>query len=382
MSSLVIALSVALAQAPASPPEAAPVAASTEAAPAKPDAAPEAPKVTHWYDKFAVDGFARVSLGFTFPLRQNELIGSNGGFRIAAFRGGLAYTPVERLLIYTSVELAAPLIDPNDPLNGKRIVDLRDAFIQYELHDALVVKAGQFRAPYDAEMITYDQQIPFIDRSILAIGVNPPEGYVRPPLAPDRQVGLQLSSKRLGRSFGFSYAVGAFNGGGLNALLNSNNVLSPVARVELDYDRKITLGLNASYAVITQGPLTARLNTDQLSYGVDLQARLWRLDVMAVFLARNSTFNFAGLKGEVALGAMGQVHYLSVRTGLEAAVRVAWYDPSSVMPDDQVTEIAAMVGWRPFELPFRVLLQYTHREEEQKVSIPNDSVDLMIHAVW
>lgn len=377
MSSLVIALSVALAQAPAATPEAS-AAAPTEAAPA----APEPAKVTHWYDKFAVDGFARVSVGYTFPLRTDELIGSNGGFRIAAFRVGLGYTPVERLTIYTSVELAAPLIDPNDPLNGRRIVDLRDAFIQYELHDALVVKAGQFRAPYDAEMLTYDAQIPFIDRSVLAVGLTPPEGYVRAPLAPDRQVGLQVGSKRLGSGFGFRYAAGVFNGGGLNALLNSNNVLSPVARVELDYGQKVTLGLNASYAVLTQGPLTARLNTTQLSYGADLVARLWKLDLMAVFLARNSTFSFVGLKGEVALGAMGQVHYLSAKTGLEAAVRVAWYDPSSVMLDDQVVEVAAMVGWRPFELPFRVLLQYTHREEEQKVSIPNDSVDLMIHATW
>lgn len=379
MSSLVIALSVALAQAPAAAPAAPPAAVSTEPAPAPAPA--EAAKVTHWYDKFSVDGFARVSLGYTFPLRTDELIGSNGGFRVAELRLGLGINPVERLTIYTSVELAAPLIDPNDPLAGRRIIDLRDAFIEYALHDAFVVKTGQFRAPYDAELLMLDQQIPFISRSVLANGLNPPEGYVRAPLVPDRQVGLQVGSKRLGSRFGFRYAAGVFNGGGLNALVNSNNVLSPVARVEVDFAEKVTLGLNASYAVLTQGPRTARLNTNQLSYGADLTAKIWRLEVMAVLLARRSSYSWAGLPDDSAFGALGQVHYVS-KLGLEAAVRVAWYEPSTAMLDDQVTEIAAMVGWRPFEMPFRILLQYTHRAEEARVSIPNDSVDLMIHAVW
>ena len=59
--------------------------------------------------------------------------------------------------------------------------------------------------------------------------------------------------------------------------------------------------------------------------------------------------------------------------GLSAAYRGHGYGRESV---------AAMVGWRPFKLPFRVLVQYTHRNEEAGASYANDSVDAMLHAVW
>jgi hypothetical protein len=60
----------------------------------------------------------------------------------------------------------------------------------------------------------------------------------------------------------------------------------------------------------------------------------------------------------------------------------AFLDPSSVRSDDNVTELALMVGIRPAKLPFRVLLPYTHREEPRSGAVANDSFDLMWHAVW
>jgi hypothetical protein len=381
--SLVFALSFALAQAPATENPAAPPAEPAKTEPVKSEPAPTAAApVTHWYDKFAIDGFARLGVFYTFPFSNDELVGSHGGFRMADVRFGLEYKPIDKFSVYSSLSLSAPLVDPNDPLAGRNIVDLRDAYLQYELHDALVVRLGQFRPPYDAEMLVSDALVAFTGRSILAQGVTPPEGYPRAALAPERQIGLQLGSKRLGSALGFRYAVGVFNGNGLNTIFNDNNSVMPVGRLEVDYDKKVTLGVNASYNILTQGPRTARLNTTQTSFGADLLVKIWQLDAMVVFLGRQSSFDFAGLAPELGLGTMGQLHYLHPGSGLEAAVRFAWYEPSSAQADDQISELTAMVGWRPFELPFRVLLQYTHREEEQKVSIPNDSLDLMIHAVW
>ena len=76
------------------------------------------------------------------------------------------------------------------------------------------------------------------------------------------------------------------------------------------------------------------------------------------------------------------MRYFHAGTGLEAAARFAYFEPSAAQSDDQVMEVAAMVGWKPFELPFRVLLQYTHRNEEARATYSNDSVDVMLHAVW
>jgi len=339
---------------------------------------------TPWWQRLKVGGFARVGVFYAFPLKEDELVGSNGGFRLADFRLNFDFRPIDKLTVYASVEFAAPLVDPNDPLAGRRIVDLRDAFIDYEIHAALVVKAGQFRPGYYAEMLLSDGAVPFVSRSVLANGVNPPEGYgPRTHLAPDRQVGLQAASRRLGNdTIGFRYALGVFNGNGQNQLFNDNNGVMPVGRVEVDLMETVTLGLNAAYNVRTSGVRPNRLATNNLDYGVDLEAHKWGFQVLGAFLGRSTTYSFSGLQPDSAMGALGQLRYFHEATGLEGAARFAWYEPSRVQAEDSVMELAAMVGWRPFKLPFRVLAQYTHREEERTVSYPNDSVDLMLHAIW
>jgi hypothetical protein len=272
--------------------------------------------------------------------------------------------------------------EPTDPLNGTRIVSLRDAWVQYEVCSGFVVRAGQFRPPYYAEMLLSDGAIPFVSRSVLAGGLAPPEAYPTKALAPDRQIGLNLFSNRLGGTFGFRYAVGVFNGNGQNALFNDNNAPMPVARVEVDFKEWLTFGLNGYYNVRSEGARPNRLYTTQLGYGADIEAHGYGLSGLVAFLGKNSSFNYEGLSPEAAMGVLGQVRYFHDKTGLEGAARLVWYEPSSAQADDQVLEIAAMVAWRPFELPFRVLVQYTHRGEERLVSYPNDGVDLMLHAVW
>ncbi len=378
--SLALVLSLALTQAPA---EVTPAPVQEKDVPAA--VAPVPVKAaTPWWQRVTLNGFARVGTFYTFPFQDEQVVGGHGGFRVADFRLGLDFHPVEKLTIYTSIELAAPLVDPLDPLTGRRIVDVRDAYVQYDVANFFQVRAGQFRPPYYAEMLQSDGAIPFISRSVLAGGLNPPEAYgPRQGLAPDRQVGLQITSARLGGDLlGFKYAVGVFNGNGLNQLFNDNNSVMPVARVELDLMKKVTLGLNTSYNARTEGVRPNRLTTNQLSYGVDLAGTFGGFSALAAFLGRASTYSFAGLPADSALGILGQARYFHEGTGLEAGARFAYFEPSSAQSDDQVMEFAGMVGWKPFELPFRVLLQYTHRNEEARATYSNDSVDVMLHAVW
>jgi hypothetical protein len=373
--SLALVLSIALSQAPVSEtpaPEAAPAAAPAATVPAK-----------HWYDTISFSGYARLGVFYVVPFRNDDLVGSNGGFRMADLRLEVSFRPVDKFVATVSVDGSAPIVDPLDPLSGQRVLALKDAFVEYDFCKGAHLQVGQFRPQYYAEMLTGDALISFVSRSLLAYGVSPPEGYgPRTGLAPDRQVGLQLASARLGDTFGLRYAAGVYNGNGLNQLFNDNNGVMPVGRVAFDYNDKVSLGLNASYNVMTSGPRTARLNSNQLNYGADVTAKVWRLDVMAGFLGRRTSYSFPGLPSDSSMGAMGQVHYLSEKWGLEAGVRFAWLEPSTAQTDDQVTELAAMVGWRPFKLPFRVLVQYTHRGEEPRVAIANDSIDAMLHANW
>ena len=176
--------------------------------------------------------------------------------------------------------------------------------------------------------------------------------------------------------------VGVFNGSGMNQLFNDNNGVMPVARVEVDLMKHLTLGLNGYFNQRTDGVRPNRLTTNQLAYGADLAAQFGGFSALAAFLGRSSTYSYAGLPSDSSLGVLGQVRYFHEATGLEVAGRIAFLEPSSAQTDDQVIEMAAMVGWKPFALPFRVLLQYTHRNEEVRATYANDSVDLMLHAVW
>jgi Phosphate-selective porin O and P len=354
---------------------------TTEAVPRSQDTGPARWPI--WLNAISFSGFARLGLFYTFPIDDNALIGNNGGFRIADFRLGVAVQPTDRLRIVTSVELAAPLASQADPTIGRRIVELRDAFVQYQVCRGFIVKAGQMRPPYAAEMLLGDELVRFTDRSVLATGLTLPEGFgPTQPLAPNRQVGLQLFSQRFGEHFGIKYALGVFNGNGPNQLLNDNNSVMPVGRVQVDFKEHLTLGINASYNAITEGVRPTRLTTFQFNYGAELEAHGFGISGLLGILGRSSTFSDAGLLGETALGALAQVGYVHEPTGLEGAARLAYLDPSSTRSDDNVTELALMVGIRPAKLPFRVLLQYTHREEPRNVAVANDSLDLMWHAVW
>lgn len=337
---------------------------------------------TRWLETAKLSGFSRMDVGYTFPLKDEQLVGGNGGFRLADFRMALDFSPAERLSVSTSVELSYQQLDPTDPLSGRRSINLMDAFLEYRACKGALVRMGQFRPGYDAEMLMDDGALPFISRSILANGLMPPEGYYVAPLAPDRQIGLQVASERLGgETLTVRYLAGVFNGNGLNQLFNDNNAVAPYGRVEIALWEKVILGLNASYNTIAQGTRPNRLYTNQLGYGADLMAKFGQVDVLAAFLGRNSSFSYAGLTAESAMGVLGQVRWAS-GTGWEAAVRGAWYEPSSAQTDDRITELAAMVGYHPPKLPFRILVQYTDRQEEAKVAYPNDSVDVMLHATW
>ena len=379
--SLALVLSVVLAQdstASTPPQRPAPVEENTSVVVA-PKPEPSAPA---WWQRFTLDGFARLGVFFTVPFQDDQLVGGNSGFRMADFRLGLDFHPIEHLTVYSSVELAAPLVDSGDPLTGRRMVEVRDAYLQYDFHPALKLRAGKFRPPYYAEQLLSDGAS--LHQS-LGAGHRPQSARrLRPhcpgPGAPSRRAVLQPAPGHL--DAGLQVRGGPLQRNGQNQLFNDNNSFMPAARVELDFNEHLTLGVNGFYNQRTDGVRPNRLSTNHLAYGADVETHGYGVSAMVAFLGRSSTYSYAGLPPDSSLGALAQVRYSHPGTGLEAALRGAFYEPSAAQPDDQVIEVAAVVAWRPFELPFRVLLQYTHRSEEARATYSNDSVDLMLHAVW
>lgn len=412
--SLLVALAVTLGQAdgpvsqegrPANSPfsPAPPVESHPPAAAEKKDAPPAAAPVDHgalgeasapkgtvgdtrpWYLRFNPFGYARVGLFYTFPFREEQLVGGNGGFRLAALRMGVEFNPIEDLSVVASLELAAPVRNELDPTTGRTIVEPRDAYIEYRLLKALAIRAGQFKAPFNGETLLGDAVQPFVARSVATSGYFPPEAYgPRSGITLDRQLGVQLFSYRLGADdgVGFRYALGVFNGNGQNQLFNDNNSVAPAGRVEVDLMRKVALGVNAFYNMRADGVRPNRVGVNDLGFGADLSVSLAGITALAQFVGKNATYQAAGLPPELAAGVTASVHYFHELTGIEAGVRYSFLEPSTAQVDDVIHEVSALLGWRMKRAPLRVVLQYTHRSEERAVSLANDSLDLMLQATW
>ena len=321
-------------------------------------------------------GYVKAGYFLVLPMNEDSQIGSNSGFQLINARLGLTLRPAEMLEATVSIDGAVQRREPGDPLRGERIVALRDAYLEFTPYEFLRIRAGQFKAPFNAETLLPDNALPFITRSVLTQGILPPEGPVQEGLTLDRQVGVQLSSARLGGKVGFEYAVAVVNGNGANELFNDNNSIAPVARLALSYDSLLSIGVNGFYNVLSLGA-APRITETQLAYGGDVTLVTGGLHAMGMFLVRSVGHPDTDLPTEEGMGALGQVRYHFESLGLEAGARVAWYQPSGALAFAERTEITGMVGYRAARIPARILIQYTHRIEDAAVEIGNNSVDLL-----
>ena len=87
---------------------------------------------------------------------------------------------------------------------------LLDALISYKFTDELQFSAGQFKAPFSKEYLTYAADLDFVNRA-----------RVTELLSPRRDIGVQLSGKFADNLF--EYRAGIFNGNGPNRVYNDNN---------------------------------------------------------------------------------------------------------------------------------------------------------------
>ncbi len=339
---------------------------------------------TPWWRHFKPFGYAKVGVFYTLPTRDEQIPGGNGGFRVAALRLGTIFKPIEALEVVASIEADAPMARSDDPTSGSRIVQMRDAYAEYTVCSGLLVRAGQFKAPFWAETLLADSQLPFISRSVISDGYTAPEfAGQREGLTLDRQVGLQLSSRRLGGKWvGFKYALAVVNGNGANQLLNDNNSVAPVGRLELELFEHVTVGASGYYNAKSEGVRPNRLISNNFGYGADFVAHALGFSVLVGYLGRSTSYPSTALGADTAMGILGQVSYSNTTTGLSGGVRFAQFDPSNADPNDNVTEVTAMLGWQLKAAPLRVLLQYTHRGESPGVSVANDGLDAMLQVTW
>jgi phosphate-selective porin OprO and OprP len=95
---------------------------------------------------------------------------------------------------------------------------MTDTYVTWTQHPAASLRLGQFKSPYGFEQLYADQRLPTAERTL---------GADRLTLG--RQIGLQLFGELAKKRI--TYAVGAFNGNGVNNSFNDDEGLLTVARV-------------------------------------------------------------------------------------------------------------------------------------------------------
>lgn len=153
--------------------------------------------------------------------------------------------------------------------NFTRSTPLLDANAYYRFSDGFQIKTGLFKSPFSYEFLTGASSLDFIGRSSV---VN--------QLAPNRQVGVQISGRTDDGILG--YQLGAFNGNGFSPNQNADDNFLYVGRLEARFTtgeenegNKIIFGVNASRETKDQAAATGNLRSifegDQTLFGSDVR---------------------------------------------------------------------------------------------------------------
>jgi phosphate-selective porin len=97
---------------------------------------------------------------------------------------------------------------------------LTDAYVNWNRFDSANIRAGQFKTPFGFEQLYQDSQLTFAERSL-----------VSDRLTPGRQLGAQAGGEYWFERF--NWAVGVFNGNGINQNFNDNDRFLEVGRVSV-----------------------------------------------------------------------------------------------------------------------------------------------------
>lgn len=328
--------------------------------------------------KLRLSGFMRVGYVFVHDDSTVDYVGRYDGFEMAAARVEISSRPVDKLLVRLSLDLAFGDAATTG-MGGDRVLAARDVLIEYAPFEALVLRVGQFKAPFMAETLGCDADSLFFHRSIVESGLLPPYGYAAQGLGLGRQIGASISSRRLDLSgFGLRYDVGVFNGNGENRLFNDNDGVMPVGRVELDYRRLARLGAAVAYNQRTEGARPDLMDESDLSFTVDLALEIHGVQLLAAYAQNHRSFESVSSDqaDEIGRGVLAQIAWRHAGTGLEPAYRFELLDPSDLVEGTRVMQHTIGLNWKPSWAPARAYLAYTIRVEEEGRGLTNNGFEI------
>jgi phosphate-selective porin len=294
------------------------------------------------------------------PVQGVEPGGSRGSFRIRRAKTEFSGWFHRRELTY---ELQLSWAGPEP--GASTTTALEDFILNYDFSGdrRFQLAAGQFKVPLGRQELTSSHKLQFCDRDILSFE------FTR-----GRDVGLQLHGLVAGGKL--EYRAGVFNGNPASRITNDNDKYQYNARVvfqpwgdvgysESDFE-STTRPLVAFGGQFEHNDLHGATNADDARtriLGADVVFKFRGFSAFAEYFARERERE-SGL-GDDSNGFHAQAGFFVVRDRLEVAGRYARFDPTSLVADNDRTEIGGALNYFIRKHILKVQADFRQIEDEQ-----------------
>ena len=324
-----------------------------------------------------------------------EFVGDNDGFILENARTGAAFGLGPSLSAAISVEAASDVHeDSNTPL-GEIDVRLRDGYLRYDPFEFIGIQGGQFKVPFTAEDLRSRTTLLFVSRAVGQEGVLVGRGFEQDGIGLDRDVGVQLSPRKpIGyRDFGFNYYLMIANGNGENELLNDNDKVAVIGRVEAMFRDFVTLGGAFLTNERRVGTPPNQFNEDDVGFATDLMINPYGLELFFQYEQINTDFKTVDVDDRTQRAWHVQIGYRfkTPWVWVTPAYRFAQFDPfadggngSGGLDLDSFELDYHTLGLRlehP-KLPLSLFINYTFTEEESPRDLDNDRFQILTQVVF
>ena len=297
--------------------------------------------------KVKLGGYIRI-LGQMTENDDLPYVGRNDGFRLGNARIEISSEYGERIKTFMSVETAAQAtLTPNDP-NALFAVEIRDAFLDYEISPMATVRLGRFKAPYELGELESTPRRVFIDAPIESRGVTRTRGIEQEGLSQGRQVGLILGSEKIGLStdgFDLGYALALTNGRTNFLSFNDNDRPAGFLRMSALYSDIVKFNLAGFLDMRTGGELPNQFDQDVMGAEASVQVEFSGLRLEAQGLVQMTQFPTTGIDDVMSVGFHAQWAYEIWRT--QVGYRLGYFDPNDRYDFDRVIEHTIALNYTP-----------------------------------
>ncbi|MEE2902916.1 MAG: hypothetical protein VYC39_11330 [Myxococcota bacterium] len=312
-----------------------------------PDELQSAKPTSSQLTKVKVGGYIRI-MGQMTENDDLPYVGRNDGFRLGNARIEVSSQYGQNVKTFMSVETAAEQSEsPNDP-NALFAVEIRDAFIDYEISQMATLRLGRFKAPYELGELESTIRRVFIDAPIESRGVTRTRGIEQEGLSQGRQVGLILGSEKMGLSeegFDLGYALAITNGRTNFLSFNDNDRPAGFLRMSALYSDILKFNLAGFVDMRTGGELPNQFDQDVMGAEASLQVEFSGLRLEAQGLVQTTQFPTTGIDDVTSLGFHAQWAYQLWQ--LQVGYRLGYFDPNTRYDFDRVIEHTIALNYTP-----------------------------------